>query len=118
MSNSISTSRFTCSLCTRSQSYKTQHGLKYHETIKHKDYNILPLYILPLPNYELEHIKKVMIQEIQKYLKKHHRTIGNQREQNYGNSQLSWVKLVDETNYNLQTELYIEWAMKGFHDTS
>jgi len=45
MSNSISTSRFTCSLCTRSRSYKTQRGLKRHETIKHKDHNILSLHI-------------------------------------------------------------------------
>ncbi|CAG8461108.1 13364_t:CDS:2 [Gigaspora rosea] len=36
----------------------------------------------------------------------------------YGDGLLSWVKLVDETNYNLRTELYIEWAMKGFHDAS
>ena len=61
MSNSISTSRFTCSFCTCSRSYKTQRGFKHHETIKHKDHNILSLHILPLPNYELDHIKKAMI---------------------------------------------------------
>jgi len=159
MSNSISTSRFTCTLCTRSRSYKTQRGLQRHETIKHKEHNILPSHILPLPKYELDHVKKVMVREIQKRLKKHHRTAGNQvfslhcsendfvgifgkyftryspcgnfyqchfsgdnsyniltnifndamwRERDYGNGQLSWVKLVDEMNCNSQTELYIE----------
>ncbi|CAG8562171.1 4080_t:CDS:2, partial [Scutellospora calospora] len=39
-------------------------------------------------------------------------------EQDYGNSQLSWVKLVDEMNCNSRTELYIEWTMKGFYDMS
>ncbi|CAG8544776.1 14880_t:CDS:1, partial [Dentiscutata heterogama] len=34
----------------------------------------------------------------------------------YGNGQLSWVKLVDETNYNFQTKLYIEWTINGFYN--
>ncbi|CAG8724655.1 28970_t:CDS:2, partial [Racocetra persica] len=72
------TSRFTCTFCMRSRFYKTQRGLQRHETIKHKEHNILPSYILPLPDYKLDHVKKVMVWKIQKRLKKHHRTVGNQ----------------------------------------
>ncbi|CAG8537027.1 11128_t:CDS:2 [Dentiscutata heterogama] len=78
MSNSISTSRFTCTLYTHLQSYKTKCGLQYHETIKHKEHNILPSHILPLPNYELDYIKKIIVREIQKHLKKYHCTVRNQ----------------------------------------
>ena len=39
-------------------------------------------------------------------------------EWDYGNGQLSWVKLVDKMNCNSRTELYIEWTMKGFYDMS
>ncbi|CAG8716632.1 19767_t:CDS:1, partial [Racocetra fulgida] len=44
----------------RPQSYKTQSGLQWHETIKHKEHNMIPSHILPIPIYELDHIKKVM----------------------------------------------------------
>jgi len=140
---------FSCSICSTNRTYKRQSGLQRHETLKHSQYNTPPAHILPVPDYELAHIKKVMVRDLQKRLKKHHSTVGEQAfslhcsenafigifgqyleryspcgnfyqccfkgetscdilakifndnqwyERDYGQGQLSWVKLIPETN--------------------
>src|SRR5829696_124320 len=69
---------FMCSLCERKKTYKSHGGLQRHETLKHCNYNIPPSHILPVPEYELNHLKKIMVREIGKRLKNHHSTVGKQ----------------------------------------
>src|SRR6185369_17726239 len=72
------TSFFICPLCTSKKTYKSHSGLQHHETLKHSNYNIPPSHILPVPEYELSHLKKVMIREVGKWLKNHNSAVGEQ----------------------------------------
>ncbi|CAG8856011.1 30626_t:CDS:1, partial [Gigaspora margarita] len=53
-------------------------GLQRHENIKHSDYKNIPTHILLVPEYELLHVKHVIVKELQKRLKNHYSNKGEQ----------------------------------------
>ncbi|CAG8706386.1 15346_t:CDS:1, partial [Cetraspora pellucida] len=71
MSTSIST-RVRCTLCNNKRTFKSKTGLQRHENLKHSNYKEIPAHILLVPEYELNHIKNVIVKELQKRLKNHY----------------------------------------------
>ncbi|RIB11960.1 hypothetical protein C2G38_2202026 [Gigaspora rosea] len=183
MSATDTLTRFRCSICNSKKTYKSKAGLQRHENLKHSNYKEIPAHISLVPEYELRHIKNVIVKELQKRLKNHYSKVGKQvfsihcsensfvgifgqyltwysvcggwyqcffdgeeaidqlteifedsqwEERNYGNGQLSWVKLyenesdkIKETDhatlepkkkFHFEKGLLIEWRIKGFSD--
>jgi len=180
MSTANTSTRVRCTLCNNKKTFKSKAGLQRHENLKHSNYKEIPACILLVPKHELDHIKNVIVKELQKRLKNHYSKRGKQvfsihcsehsfvgifgqyltrysvcggwyqcfydgeeaidqlaailgdnqwAERNYGNGQLSWIKLYDsESNKiketkkiaknkpSLERGLLIEWRIKGFSD--
>ncbi|RIB22103.1 hypothetical protein C2G38_2174769 [Gigaspora rosea] len=78
MSIASNLTRFPCTLCDNNRTFKSKAGLQRHENIKHSDYKDIPTHILLVPEYELLHVKHVIVKEIQKRLKNHYSNKGGQ----------------------------------------
>ncbi|GES97821.1 hypothetical protein GLOIN_2v1726589 [Rhizophagus clarus] len=71
--------RLYCLICKRHvKGFKNRSGLQRHETLKHTSYNTLPSHIRPVSDFELLHLKKAIIKELQKRLKNHYTAVGKQ----------------------------------------
>ncbi|CAG8548742.1 16367_t:CDS:2, partial [Dentiscutata heterogama] len=165
MSTTSILTRHRCTICNSKRTFKSKAGLQRHENLKHSDYKEIPIHILLVPEHELHHIKNVIVKELQnfvslfgQYLTRYSicggwyqcffdgeeaidqlsEILGDSQwaERNYGNRQISWIKLYESESDNiketdqiasesksktkkkfyLKRGLFIEWRMKGFSD--
>ncbi|RIB17394.1 hypothetical protein C2G38_2187397 [Gigaspora rosea] len=121
MSIASNLTRFPCTLCDNNRTFKSKAGLQRHENIKHSDYKDIPTHILLVPEYELLHVKHVIVKEIPKRLKNHYSNKGEQVFSIHC-SENCFIGIFGQylTRYSVCGGWYrgilIKWKVRGFSD--